>query len=96
MTALLQLIPQILAGRKTYGTAALFILLGVGMLTGEVDPEAITAKPVTFENVDATLAEASKAGGPAGGNSGTLGLLSILLGLQGASTRAAIGKGGSQ
>lgn len=78
-------------GRRTYATAAMMILLGVGVLTGHVDPEAITADEATFENVDRMLAERQQGGG--GGNDGLLGLLAVLMGLQGATTRAAIGKG---
>lgn len=92
---LLGLFRTLLSGRKQYATAASLILLGVGVLTGNVDPASVKVDvtPVTFENVDKKLAEVVEGKIPADSTpSALIGLVTLLLGLDSAANRAAIAK----
>lgn len=93
MASVFSLVTQVLNNRKQYSTAAMMILLGVGILTGQVDGSTVKVGDgqVTFENVDAKLAEGSAPAAPIGSNP-LIGLLSLLLGLNSAANRAAIAK----
>lgn len=92
MANILQLLARLHSGRKQYATAATMLLLGVGVLTGQVDPDRVTTelKPVTFENVDQQAAQQSAPAAP--GSDNLIGLLLLLLGADSAANRAAIAK----
>lgn len=97
MASLLTLLGRLHSGRKQYLTAATMFLLGVGVLTGQVDPDRVTVdlKPVTFENVDEKLNDTEHSSQHPGSSSNTnnlLGLLALLQGLNSAANRAAIAK----
>lgn len=91
MNQILTFINTLHQGRKSYITAAALILVGAGVLTGQIDPASVhlQVEEVTFENVDEALAE--KPAAPST-NDGLIGLLALLLGGNAAATRAAIAK----
>lgn len=94
MASVFSLVTQVLNNRKQYSTAAMMILLGVGILTGQVDGSTVKVGDgqVTFENVDAKLAEGSAPVAPSNPNNFVMGLVTLLMGLNSAANRAAIAK----
>lgn len=93
MSQLFELLNRLHSGRKSYLTAAALILVGGGVLTGQIDPASVHLKvdEVTFENVDEALT-GDRPMPVQHSSDGLLGLLALLLGGNAAATRAAISK----